>query len=157
MTYTLGEAAKATGLTKPTISKAIKSGKLSANKNENGSYTIDPSELHRVYPPISFTSKPSVNTLPSDTPGLPPDLHTTLPGLLLDIERSERDRERQQLNETINDLRKRLDEATEAQREAAKEIRKLTLMLTHQPAPDPKKIGSTALLDRLFKRGKSTS
>lgn len=51
MTYTLGEAAKAVGKSKATISKAIKTGKISAQKNEDGSYTIDPSELHRVYPP----------------------------------------------------------------------------------------------------------
>jgi excisionase family DNA binding protein len=153
MTYTLGEAAKATGLTKPTIAKAIKSGKISATKNDNGSYTIDPAELHRVYPPIPLISKPSVNTLPFDTPDLPHDL----PSVLLEIERLERDRERQQLNETINDLRKRLDEATEAQREAAAEIRKLTLMLTHVPTTEPQESGSTALLDRIFKRGKPTT
>ena len=51
MSYTLGEAAKAVGKSKPTLSKAVKSGKISARKNEDGSYTIDPAELHRVYPP----------------------------------------------------------------------------------------------------------
>ena len=52
MKYTLGEASKATGKSKTTISKAIKNGRISANKLENGSYEIDPSELHRVYPLI---------------------------------------------------------------------------------------------------------
>jgi len=51
MVYTLGEAAKATGKSKATISKAIKSGRISAKKGETGAYKIDPSELHRVYPP----------------------------------------------------------------------------------------------------------
>ena len=51
MGYTLGEAAKAVGKSKATISKAIKSGRMSAAKKEDGSYSIDPSELHRVYPP----------------------------------------------------------------------------------------------------------
>lgn len=55
MVYTLGEAANATGKSKATISKAIKSGRISASKGENGAYQIDPSELHRVYP---------VNSLP---------------------------------------------------------------------------------------------
>lgn len=146
MSYTLGEAAKATGLTKPTLAKAIKNGKLSATKNDNGSYSIDPAELHRVYPPIPITSKPSVNSLPFNTQSL-----------LLDIERNERERERLQFNDTINDLRKRLDEATEAQREAAAEIRKLTLMLTYEPTPKVEEVGNTALLDRLFRRGKTTS
>lgn len=53
MPYTLGEAAKAVGKSKATISRSIKSGKISAQKKEDGSYTIDPSELHRVYPPAT--------------------------------------------------------------------------------------------------------
>lgn len=51
MVYTLGEAAKATGKSKATISKAIKSGRISASKDDTGTFRIDPSELHRVYPP----------------------------------------------------------------------------------------------------------
>lgn len=51
MGYTLGKAAKATGKSKATISKAIKSGRISAKKLESGVFAIDPSELHRVYPP----------------------------------------------------------------------------------------------------------
>jgi predicted nucleic acid-binding Zn-ribbon protein len=50
MAYTLGEAAKATGKSKATISKAIKSGRISAHKEETGVFSIEPSELHRVYP-----------------------------------------------------------------------------------------------------------
>ena len=50
MVYTLGEAAKATGKSKATISKAIKSGRISALKDETGTFRIDPSELQRVYP-----------------------------------------------------------------------------------------------------------
>jgi hypothetical protein len=51
MAYTLGEAAKATGKSKATISKAIKVGRISAMKGETGAFQIDPAELHRVYPP----------------------------------------------------------------------------------------------------------
>ena len=47
---TLGEAAKETGKSKPTLSRAIKSGKLSYAAKENNSYKIDPSELFRVFP-----------------------------------------------------------------------------------------------------------
>lgn len=49
--YTLGEAAKATGKSKATISKALKSGKISGSKGDDGAYRIDAAELHRVYPP----------------------------------------------------------------------------------------------------------
>ena len=50
MVYTLGAAAKASGKSKSTISKAIKSGRLSALKDEMGVYRIEPAELNRVYP-----------------------------------------------------------------------------------------------------------
>ena len=50
MGYTLGEAAKACGMSKATLSKAVKSGKISATKNADGSFSIEAVELHRVYP-----------------------------------------------------------------------------------------------------------
>jgi len=53
MTYTLGQAARATGKSKSTISKALKNGVISAEKGANGAFKIDPSELHRVFPPNS--------------------------------------------------------------------------------------------------------
>lgn len=53
MPYTLGEAAKATGKDRATISRAIKKGKISANKNEHGQWSIEPVELHRVYPALA--------------------------------------------------------------------------------------------------------
>jgi excisionase family DNA binding protein len=46
---TLGEAAKMTGKSKPTISKAVKDGRLSGQKID-GVYQIEVSELLRVYP-----------------------------------------------------------------------------------------------------------
>ena len=55
MAYTLGEAAKAVGKSKGTISKAVKAGKISATKLENGSFSIEAAELHRVYAPVSAT------------------------------------------------------------------------------------------------------
>jgi len=48
---TLGEAEDEVGVAKSTISRAIKAGRLSANRNEHGHYQIDPAELFRVYPP----------------------------------------------------------------------------------------------------------
>lgn len=62
MVYTLGEAAKATGKSKATISKAIKSGRVSAHKDESGTFHIDPSELHRVYPPADFSERLETHT-----------------------------------------------------------------------------------------------
>lgn len=65
MGYTLGQAAKAVGKSKATLSKAIKSGKMSAVRQDDGSFSIDPSELHRVYPP---TPPSTVHSEQSETP-----------------------------------------------------------------------------------------
>jgi len=46
---TLGQAAKMTGKSKPTISKAVKDGRLSGKKGKDGVYQIEVSELLRVY------------------------------------------------------------------------------------------------------------
>jgi hypothetical protein len=51
--YTLGTAATAAGLSKSTIHRAIKAGRISATKNDTGDWSIDPAELHRVFPPVT--------------------------------------------------------------------------------------------------------
>lgn len=51
MGISLLEAAESVGMTKAGIRKAIGKGKISAKKNENGEWQIDPAELFRVYPP----------------------------------------------------------------------------------------------------------
>ena len=53
----LRAAAKEAGTSKSTILRAIQSGRLSAHRNDDGGYDIDPAELFRVYPP-----KPRVET-----------------------------------------------------------------------------------------------
>lgn len=50
MAYTLGQAAKACGKSKPTILQAIRTNRLSATKDAFDRWQIDPAELHRVYP-----------------------------------------------------------------------------------------------------------
>lgn len=50
---TMTEAAKWAGTSRTTVFKAIKSGKISARKNEDGEYRIDPAELERVFKPAS--------------------------------------------------------------------------------------------------------
>jgi excisionase family DNA binding protein len=57
MTLTLAEAAQATGLNRSTILRAIKSGKISGARDESGSWSVEPVELHRVFPPASTTPK----------------------------------------------------------------------------------------------------
>jgi hypothetical protein len=50
MRYTLGTAAKATGKSKTTIQRAISKGLISSDRGRGGEYSIDPAELHRVFP-----------------------------------------------------------------------------------------------------------
>jgi hypothetical protein len=47
---TLGQAARMCGRGKTTLARAIKRGALSAMRNDNGGYLIDPSELSRAFP-----------------------------------------------------------------------------------------------------------
>ncbi len=56
MSYTLATAAAACGVNKTTILRAIKSGKISATKDEHNEWHVEPSECHRVYPPATERS-----------------------------------------------------------------------------------------------------
>jgi hypothetical protein len=53
MGYTLGQAAKAVGMSKTSILRSIKAGRISAGRDEFGQWAIEPCELHRVYPPLA--------------------------------------------------------------------------------------------------------
>lgn len=50
MEYTPTEAAKAMGVGKSTVHRLIKAGRLSARRCDDGSYRVDASELARVFP-----------------------------------------------------------------------------------------------------------
>jgi hypothetical protein len=66
MGYSLAEAATASGKSKMTIQRAIKSGKLSASRRDDESYDIDPSELHRVFPSVSVLEAKNDNKVRDD-------------------------------------------------------------------------------------------
>lgn len=118
MKYTLGTASKATGKAKSTILRAIKSGTISATKID-GSYEIDPSELHRVFPATVANPPPQNSENPQE------EQAATLRACLEILER-ERVREREQMQATIDDLRARLDRA---------EDRVQSLLAAPDPAP----------------------
>ncbi|MGH9434906.1 MAG: DNA-binding protein [Terriglobia bacterium] len=119
MSYTVGKAARATGRSKPTISRAIKSGVISAVRNENGSYTIDPAELHRVFPPVTSAHNGDDDPKETETPALKRE------NKLL------RERIASQ-DEAITDLRQRLDRAEEERRQAQAQV---VILLTDQRSP----------------------
>ena len=56
MGYTLGQAAKAVGMSKTSILRSIKAGRISAGRDELGQWAIEPCELHRVYPALADES-----------------------------------------------------------------------------------------------------
>lgn len=117
MVYTLGEAARATGKSKATLSMAIKSGRISAHKDETGTFHIDPSELHRVYPPTVFSEhkEAPINTVAKhDNDGIIRELQARLEAAherLSDKEsvisdlREDRDKWRQQATALLADQR----------------------------------------------------
>ena len=119
MKYTLSDAALATGKNKATIQRAIKSGKISALKGESGSYEIDPSELHRVFPPVAQRVAHHVDaTMRNDAQrvGNTPDYSVLQRIANLEKElavmterKSGLEEQKQHLTETVEDLRRRLD------------------------------------------------
>jgi hypothetical protein len=113
MKLSLGQAAKETGLDKSTISRAIKTGRLSAERKDSGGYEIDPAELFRVFSPAAKKPDPLPSDVPQETLLENRELRIRLEVAELRI----RDKE-----DEIRDLRRRLDVESE-------ERRKLTLML----------------------------
>ena len=128
MNLSLGEAARSAEVSKSTIHRNIKSGKLSAIRKDDGSYEIDPAELHRVFPPGAANGNGSA------APEMRQQGTQDFPGGTGVLER-----ELQQMRErladkdgVIDDLRRRLDAETEARRTEGEERRKLTAILTDQ-------------------------
>lgn len=109
MKYTLSQAATATGKNKATIQRAIKSGKISAPKNSSGTYEIDPSELHRVFP--ATEQRVAQQDIHNNTQH--PNKQDETLRLKLEMLEAERARERDQMQSTIDDLRIRLDRSEE--------------------------------------------
>jgi hypothetical protein len=52
MAYSLVTAAAAIGVNRTTVLRAIKGGKISAQRDAQGAWQIEPCELHRVFPPL---------------------------------------------------------------------------------------------------------
>jgi septal ring factor EnvC (AmiA/AmiB activator) len=145
MPYSLKHAATATGKSKPTILRAIQTGKISAEKDALGEWQIEPAELHRVYPPVSVrngSDEPERNdTQPADSPVETALLRAEVQQMherfaSIDIDR---ERERREASATIEDLRRRLDQSEQERRD---KDRQLTALLTDQrpeaeaPAPN---------------------
>ena len=119
------------GKSKPAILDAIKSRRISASRDDKNQWQIDPAELHRVYAPAVQVN----DTEHKETPlnhsenALLRQQNDHLKAQLATLESIAAD-----LRKDRDDLSRKLDvEANE--RHAAAEIRRLTLMITHQPRP----------------------
>ena len=114
----LSEAAKLTGRNQTTIHRAMKTGRLSFSLGESGERRIDTAELDRVF---------GINRPNGEAMAPPMQSHVT-PVHEIELLRAWlADRE-----ETIRDLRERLDRADERVATEVEERRGLLTLLTYQ-------------------------
>jgi septation ring formation regulator EzrA len=124
----MSKAARVAGVSKTTMHKWIKSGKLSASKDDTGAYSIDESELLRVTsvrkrvtsPPVNLNDK-SVNLSEDKAPlNLSIYASNTLNEAKYAAELEAVNHERNLLRQQVKELRDRA-EAAEQRSEAAAE------------------------------------
>ena len=116
MGYSLGEAAKEIGVSKPTVQRAIKAGRLSATRRDDGSYDIDPAELSLAFPAVTRNSNVTHDLKRDETVGETRVLQAEIDGLREQVTL---------LKDERDDLRRRLDAEAE-------ERRRVTALLTDQ-------------------------
>jgi predicted RNase H-like nuclease (RuvC/YqgF family) len=119
MTLSANQASKEAGKTKKTILDAIKSKRMSASKNDKGHWEIDPAELFRVFPKTSVTPLPKTTTIPPienhENRVTIAELEAEVKALKREVERTdiERERERENLSQHIEDMRKAMAQLTD--------------------------------------------
>lgn len=137
--YTLGQAAKATGLSKTTISKALKNGSLSYVEKTKAGYKIDPAELARVYPLVTVNGNDNPQDGRSVTPEVNPKITPVNSALEVEVKLlreqidrmdAERERERQTLVDQIEGLK------TEAERRSREHMQALALLTDQRGKSD---------------------
>lgn len=124
MSYSVGEAAKATGKSKSTISRAIDAGRISAERRDDGSYRIDAAELHRVFPPATVAERD--NEAPRDSSRNPV---AEVEAKVLTERVAGLERELRARDDQIRDLRHGLDQAHE------EKLRLTALLTAREPMP----------------------
>jgi excisionase family DNA binding protein len=132
MTYTLGTASKATGVSKSTIYRAIKSGRLSATRSDAASdYAIEPAELHRVFPPVSRPPETVDETAPARSM-----TQDATPPAQADTARVELEKKNAALEQEIRGLRELLEEVRTSRDQIASTLRSVVAALP-PPMPGP--------------------
>jgi predicted site-specific integrase-resolvase len=94
--FNIVQAAELAGVTRQTIHRFIKKGKLSVEKTVDGKTVIDKSELLRVFP--NLVTPGASHVLRLDTPQVTATLHSQIELLQreLDVTRQERERDREE-------------------------------------------------------------
>jgi small-conductance mechanosensitive channel len=116
MPYNLVEAGKAIGMGKSSVLRAIRKGVISASRDPTtGGWAIEPAELHRAFPAVADgTAQNQGGTAETDAIR---ELRARL---------ADKDALITSLERTVEDLRRRLDTATEQLGEALTQVRLLT-------------------------------
>jgi excisionase family DNA binding protein len=116
-TFSLREAAEQAGASKSTIFRAIKAGRLSATRDDDGNFAIDPAELFRVYPPRSRAAVPAQLETRSEGQDATPSSNSEQPDETVFEMRLQQVREQAALEaraklaeERLTDLKQQLDE-----------------------------------------------
>jgi hypothetical protein len=151
MPFSLSKAAKVAGVSKTTIHKWVKTGKLSAAKGLDGTYSIDRSELERVTlarkAVTSTLVNTDVNSVNDAVDQEPFNLNIYRSNTVNEVKYATAldavSRERELLLNEVNDLRLRT-EAAEARSEAAHEryhdnIQTMTRLLEDKREPPKRK------------------
>lgn len=119
----LNKAAKEAGVAKSTLLEALKSGRMSAEKNDRGHWQIDTSELFRVFEKTSSVGREKPIPTPAEVHQKTIEtsaLEIEVKMLREQIERmdEERDRERSQLTDQIEALKDQAERQSADHRQA---------------------------------------
>ena len=119
----LNKAAKEACVAKSTLLEALSSGRMSAEKNDKGHWQIDPAELFRAFPKTSSDGQIEPQPTPhqnhcktSQNNAL--EIEVKMLREQIDRMDGERERERGQLSEQIEDLRSQLERQSADHRQA---------------------------------------
>ncbi len=105
------EAAELVGLSKGAVINAIKAGKLSAEKDLNGEWKLEPVELFRVYKPVNNDYAPGgIGTERHDVPDNTPSMQREI--------------------ELLREMLLTKDEVIKAKEDALEDLRRAMLLLT---------------------------
>jgi len=116
------QAAKLSGMNRSTITRAIGKGQLSATRDEQGRYLIDPAELERVYGPLGAHEVRTDAMREHAQADASPAREVELLREQLEHERVERERERRVWDDERDFLRKLVEEHTTQLRLVTREL-----------------------------------